>query len=68
MDGDEIMTKGRRRQQEEARSLLCYLAVGELGMGITELASFLGTTPFAVCYAIRRGQDTAQEKGYSLVN
>ncbi len=36
MDTGDFMTKGRRRQQVETRSLLCYWAVVELGMGITE--------------------------------
>ena len=45
MDAGEIMTKGRRTQQVEARSLLCYWAVGELGMGLTELARAFGMTP-----------------------
>jgi len=66
MDAGEIMTKGRRRQQVEARSVLCYWAVGELGMGITELARVFRMTPSAVGYAVRRGKDTAEEKGYSL--
>lgn len=67
MDPGEIMTKGRRRQQAEARSVLCHWAVGELGMGITDLARTFGMTPSAVGYAVRRGKDTAEGKGYSLV-
>jgi len=51
----------------EARSLLCYWAVSELGMGITELARVLGMTPSAVGYAVGRGKSTAEEKGYSLM-
>jgi REP-associated tyrosine transposase len=66
MDAVEIMTRGRQKQQVEARSLLCYWAVSELGMGITELASAFGMTPSAVGYAVPRGKDTAEEKGYSL--
>jgi putative transposase len=66
VDSGEIMSKGRRRQQVEARSLLCYWAVGELRMGVTELARAFGMTPSAVGYAARRGKDIAEEKGYSL--
>jgi chromosomal replication initiation ATPase DnaA len=68
MDASEIMTKGRRAKQVEARSLLCYWAVSELGMGITELARAFGMTPSAVGYAVPRGKDTAEEKRFSLVD
>ena len=66
MDAREMMTKGRRAKQVEARSLLCYWAVSELGMGVTELARAFGMTPSAVGYAVFRGKDTAEEKGLSL--
>jgi putative transposase len=66
MDAGEIMAKGRRKQQVEARSLLCYWAVTELGIGITELARAFGLTPSAVGYAVSRGKDTAEENGYTL--
>jgi putative transposase len=62
----EIMTRGRRRNQVEARSLLCYWAVSSLGMGITELARVFVMTPSAVVYAVRRGKSTAEEQGFSL--
>jgi putative transposase len=68
MDAAEIMTKGRRMKQVEARSLLCYWAVGEWGMGLTELARVFGMTPSAVGYAVRRGKGIADEKGYSLTS
>jgi len=67
MDAGEIMSKGRRRERVEARSLLCYWAVSELGMGITDVARVLGMTPSAVGYAVGRGKSTAEEKGYSLL-
>jgi hypothetical protein len=35
-------------------------------MGITELARVLGMTPSAVGYAVPRGKNSAEEKGYSL--
>jgi putative transposase len=68
MDVDEIMTKGRRKNQVEARSLLCYWAVFKLGMGITELARIFGMTPSAVVYAVRRGKTTAEEQGFSVAS
>jgi putative transposase len=53
-------------KQVEARSLLCYWAVGGWGMGLTELARVFEMTPSAVGYAVRRGKGFADEKGYSL--
>jgi hypothetical protein len=45
---------------------VCYAwAVIELG-GISELARALGMRPSAVGYAVPRGKNTAEEKGYSL--
>jgi hypothetical protein len=45
---------------------VCYAwAVIELG-GISELAKALGMKPSAVGYAVPRGKNTAEEKGYSL--
>jgi hypothetical protein len=44
---------------------VCYeMAVSELG--ITELARGFGMTPSAEGYAVPRGKNTAEEKGYSL--
>jgi hypothetical protein len=67
VEAGEIMTKGRRKAQVEARSVLCYWAVSELGMGVTELARTFGLTPSAVGYAVSRGKKTTKEKGYFLV-
>ena len=38
---EEIYSKGRRRVQVEARDLLCYWAVWELGISCTDLAKQL---------------------------
>jgi REP element-mobilizing transposase RayT len=64
---DVIYSKGRRRIQVAARSLLCYWAVRELGLTATELAKRLRMTQPAVSYAVIRGELIAKEKGYTLV-
>jgi hypothetical protein len=38
---EEIYSKGRRKVQVEARDLLCYWAVRELGISCTDLAKQL---------------------------
>ena len=67
VDRDVIYSRGRRRLQVEARSLMCYWAVRELGNTITDLAKRLGMTQPAVGYAVSRGEQIAQERNYNLV-
>jgi putative transposase len=67
VEKDVIYSKGRRRIQVAARSLLCYWAVRELGITATDLAKQLRMTQPAVSYAVIRGELIAKEKSYTLV-
>jgi chromosomal replication initiation ATPase DnaA len=67
VEKDVIYSKGRRKIQVAARSLLCYWAVRELGLTATELAKRLGMTQPAVSYAVIRGEQIAKERNYHLV-
>ena len=51
----------------EARSLLCYWAVRELGETMSSLARKLGISIPSVSDSVARGQKIAQEKGCSLL-
>jgi len=66
VEKDVIYSKGRRKIQVAARSLLCYWAVRELGLTATELAKRLGMTQPAVSYAVYRGEQIAKERNYNL--
>ena len=66
IDERYILSKGRQRQRVDARSLLCYWAVRELGMSLTELAGRFGMSPSAVSYAVARGEVIARENNYQL--
>jgi REP element-mobilizing transposase RayT len=68
VEKEVIYSKGRRKIQVTARSLLCYWAVRELGYTATELAKRLGMTQPAVSYAVRRGEQIAKERGYNLIS
>jgi DNA-binding transcriptional ArsR family regulator len=68
VERDEIYSKGRRKIQVAARSLLCYWAVRELGLTATELAKHLGMTQPAVSYAVSRGEQIAKERNYNLIS
>ena len=61
VEKDVIYSKGRRKIQVAARSLLCYWAVRELGFTASELAKRFGMTQPAVSYAVIRGEQIAKE-------
>ena len=68
VEKDVIHSKGRRKIQVAARSLLCYWAVRELGLTATELAKHLGMSQPAVSYAVFRGEHMAKERNDNLVS
>jgi REP element-mobilizing transposase RayT len=64
---EEIYSKGRRKVQVEARDLLCYWAVRELGISCTDLAKQLEMSQPGVGYAVSRGEKIAKEHNYQLL-
>jgi REP element-mobilizing transposase RayT len=64
---EEIYSKGRRKVQVEARDLLCYWAVRELGISCTDLAKQLEMSQPGVGYAVSRGEKIAKENNYQLL-
>ena len=66
MDEEQIYSKGRRKVQVEARDLLCYWAVQELGMSCTDVAKRLGMSQPGVGYAVSRGEKIAKKHNYQL--
>jgi len=66
VEKDVIYSKGRRKIQLAARSLLCYWAVSELGLTATELATRPGMTQPAVSYAVIRREQMAKKRNYNL--
>jgi REP element-mobilizing transposase RayT len=63
---EAIYSKGRRKEQVEARDLLCFWAVKELGMSCTRLAERLGMSQPGVGYAVNRGALLAEKYNYNL--
>lgn len=51
----------------KARSLMCYLAVRELGMTATSLAKEVGLTQPAISISVKRGETIAKELGVDLL-
>ena len=56
-----------KKQEVIARSLLCFWAVRELGLSLTELARHLEMSLPGVDYAVRRGERIARENHYHSV-
>jgi len=66
ISSEEVVGRGKARQRVEARSLLCYWANTELGIGQGHLAQRLGLKQPAVSLAVRRGEGLARERKYTL--
>jgi putative transposase len=66
IDKDELYSSGRQKIRVEARSLLCYWAVRELGISGTSLAKHLGMSQSGVVYAVNKGEKLAKERKYQL--
>lgn len=63
----EIWAQGKQRRRVEARSILCFWAVRELGLDMSSLARRLGLSVPAVSKSVQRGGRLVHKKGFSLV-
>jgi len=66
IDSEEILSKGKQQKKVKARSLLCYWAVKELEISLTELSRRIGISVPAVGYSVERGSIIAKENNYKL--
>jgi putative transposase len=65
---EEIFQPGKQPIKVKARSLFCYWAVREFGFTMADLALKLNISQPAVSISVRRGERTASEHGYSLID
>jgi REP element-mobilizing transposase RayT len=63
----EVLAPGKYAQNVNARSLLCYWGVRELGMTTVDLARRLNLAQPTVSQAVTRGQKIAADRGLSLI-
>jgi hypothetical protein len=63
----DIYSGSREKIKAEARGLFCYWAVRELGYGLTDLSKRLGMTQPGVGYAVKRGEQYAEENNCRLI-
>jgi putative transposase len=60
---EEVWAEGKYRRIVEARSLLCYWAVRELGVSMSSLGRRLGISIPSVSESVTRGRRIAEKKG-----
>ncbi len=63
---EQIRTAGKEPRRVQARSLVCYWAVRELGMTTVAVSKVLGICPTAVTKAVSRGEWFAKSQKISL--
>jgi putative transposase len=66
MPVESLWLEGRYRSLVYARSLLCFWAVRELGVGMASLARRLNISTAAVSKSVKRGAEIAKKEGYEL--
>ena len=64
IDVSVVWSSGKYRHIVEARSLLCYWAVRELGVSMTLLAKRLKLSVAAITQSVERGERIKEEKSY----
>ena len=62
----ELWAPGKERKRVEARSLLCYWAVRDLGINMAELSRRLNLSLSGISLSVKRGERIVQEKGCKL--
>jgi len=66
LERDYVLEKGRQKARVAARDLVCYWAVHELGVSLTDLAKRFDLSPSGISYAVSRGEMIAAENNYRL--
>jgi len=65
---EKVWAAGRQREIVQARSLLCYWAVRELGVTMISLSRRLDLSVTAISKAVIRGERLAKANKYSLID
>lgn len=62
----QILEPGKEPRRVTARSLLCYWAVRELGLPMSELSRKLSLSLSGVSQSVKRGEKIARDNHYRL--
>jgi REP-associated tyrosine transposase len=66
-DASDIWKGGKSRNRVAERSLLCFWAVRELGISMTELSRRLDLSLSGVSQSVIRGEKLVEENGFKLL-
>jgi putative transposase len=66
LEASEIWKAGKSRRRVAARSLMCFWAVRELGISMTELSRRLDLSLTGVSQSVDRGEKIAELNGFKL--
>jgi hypothetical protein len=64
---EDVWAKGKYQRTVNARSLLCYWAVRELGIPMSNLSIKLGISIPSISISVKRGQRIAEENEFTLL-
>ena len=67
IESDKIYSTARQRLVVSARSLVCFWAVRELGLSLSEMARTFNMSVPGIGYAVARGERIAKDKNLNLV-
>jgi len=67
-EASEIWKLGKSRRRVAARSLLCFWAVREVGISMTELSRRLELSLSGVSQSVMRGENIARINGFELLD
>ena len=67
LEKDRVTRPGRYPDTVEARSVLCYWAVRELGLSTLELAKRLGISQPTASQSVKRGEKTVEQKKINIM-
>ncbi|RJR32201.1 MAG: transposase, partial [Desulfobacteraceae bacterium] len=68
MEPSQVLRAGKERGRVQARSLLCYWAVRELGLCMSALAGKFGLSLAGISQSVKRGERIAAKTGYNLLD
>jgi plasmid maintenance system antidote protein VapI len=63
---EDVWAAGKQQHIVNARSLLCYWSVRELGVSISSLSRRLGISLPAISKSVARGKQIAEDKAFIL--
>ena len=67
IDPSDIWAPGKEPMRVKARSLLCYWAVRELGISLSELSRRCNLSLSGVSLSVKRGETVAKSERFSLI-